>query len=1573
MKKRLAIVITGILLIAALVLGICLFPKDSKPTDNPTKVETGKDTELLLGFESLEEILGAKVYLSNLFGKTSINTDEKYITEGESSWFIQPNTESKFFRFQCADSTFGTDDFSNYDEILMDIYNASDEKAKIQWEFSMLNPDMEYEKTPTSTYVLEPNTWTTCKFDLSVVDYNLYFYPDTVGYMRVAFVDGNGDAENVPYMLYVDNLRGHLAEESLERGEVTYDVTEGITFEPAEERYAFTYSEAAGMQRTSYANAGIKPQDESHGEYCLELNAQGKIWPRYILDMGQTFETDMIVKYKLYVKVDENLVEDGKFLIEAVARRTGSTKTQRLPEVLGLPYNEWIEVETYLPAGESILSSYVNLEKVRGLGKSRFASDVPVLVYLDNFIVSAPGAGVYLQDKIVEHADGSVTLYESYNGDNAVSYTFKQAVKMGQNYLVTVEFEEPQQAWVGVFGIKDGKEKEIFADNTKGKVFSINWPAKEDWEALRVMVAFRDKTIDYTKKVVTLKGFAIKDADKKTVADDGTVTVANLDGNATVDHTYQTPVKAGGWYTVKVDIKEAQQVWVGVFGRKDGTEKEIFADNTNKGTYVIKWQAKEDWDSLRVMVAFRDKEVDWSKNVVTFSEFKVTEPDITKVEDDTVTIINKDENNYVEYTYDTGVKAGGWYTVKVDIKEAQQVWVGVFGRKDGTEKEIFADNTNKGTYVIKWQAKEDWDSLRVMVAFRDKEVDWSKNVVTFSEFKVTVPDITKVEGDTVTLINKDENNYVEYTYEARVNADGWYTVKVALSEAESRGTWIGVFGVNGNSETQIFADNTTGTAYTVKYQAKAGYEKLKVMVKNFNETNWGEKTVTLTNFKVTDPDTTTVTDGTITLANKDGNNQVQYVFDEDVKVGDKVKFDLTISPTGRKANFWVLGCDTAVDGWKNQWWGDGVNTYNNTRTFTIPAQNATDVFTLLVQFEDTNVDFSEHIVTISNFTIEEATDPYNFAKGVSFENTVDISAFVGTNFTVSTVSYESAGVAKPTAQSGNKVLKAIGNGDNWPRVNITLDKEYPVGSVFSVWVYAQSSEATDTNTYWTEFYTADTTDYTNAPGRKFNQWVKYEVTLSKAASVARVRLNLEYSKLSNKAVTVYMDDFKISPSGATAPSDTVLAALSGKSALFVGDSIMAGATDNDCYYDVKSWPGRIGYYCNMDVTNNGVSGACVSNILESTNNTKYIYNNLVKATDGDYDYVIMHGLYNDWGNGAPLGTAQGMANFNPNTADKSQFAQALEYLFYTAKQQHPNAQLGFIVNFKTKDGATTSLYTLKAIEICEDWGIPYIDLYHDSSFDIDLSDGLHPSTKGYDDTYLKIAEWMADMEGYQNPPRNSITENADGTVTYINKVGNFVERSFNVSALNLKAGDTVSVTFNLAQAGPSTVWSAMFINNAEKQADNITGTKRTITVTLTEDCTRLWVLVKNFNVTDWDNTITISDLTISRADLVTENPDGTVTVENRNGNWIEYRFDVSDKNLKAGDTVSVTFNLATPETVWSALFVNGNEKQADNVNGTRTITVTLTEDCTSLWILVKNFNVTEWNNAVTIQPLVITQ
>ncbi len=229
--------------------------------------------------------------------------------------------------------------------------------------------------------------------------------------------------------------------------------------------------------------------------------------------------------------------------------------------------------------------------------------------------------------------------------------------------------------------------------------------------------------------------------------------------------------------------------------------------------------------------------------------------------------------------------------------------------------------------------------------------------------------------------------------------------------------------------------------------------------------------------------------------------------------------------------------------------------------------------------------------------------------------------------------------------------------------------------------------------------------------------------------------------------------------GIATPSESAVDVLTGKTALFLGDSVVQGVLDKNCIYSEKGYAGRIGYYYNLGaVQNNAQSGACLGYnealIEERANERYYIYNQLAEEIEkgSEYDYIIMHGLYNDKPRNA-IGTPMGPDNFDVDQVDITTMAGALEMLFYTAQTEFATAKLGFIVMFDAKEGKDISDYAAMAMQICEEWGVPYLDLLTGSNKGvladgtvIDLPDNLHPSSAGYDSYYAKIGDWMATIE-----------------------------------------------------------------------------------------------------------------------------------------------------------------------------------------------------------------------------------
>lgn len=220
-----------------------------------------------------------------------------------------------------------------------------------------------------------------------------------------------------------------------------------------------------------------------------------------------------------------------------------------------------------------------------------------------------------------------------------------------------------------------------------------------------------------------------------------------------------------------------------------------------------------------------------------------------------------------------------------------------------------------------------------------------------------------------------------------------------------------------------------------------------------------------------------------------------------------------------------------------------------------------------------------------------------------------------------------------------------------------------------------------------------------------------------------------------------------------------------KSVLFSGDSISYGHLDDVGGY---SWGGRIGELHSMDWVNASVSAATVGT---GNGRNRMIYQ-LAKHIDKGFDYVIMQGGVNDcWA--TPIGA---MSNsFNLRSFDNDTFAGALEELFFYAYQHYGNAKFGYIINFRFSDDVGVDyLNKMESLvemakNICDKWGIPYLDLFHNEELSGKLKlntderatlipDNIHPNAAGYEIITPYINNWMSTVVATQVKGENPIVD-----------------------------------------------------------------------------------------------------------------------------------------------------------------------------------------------------------------------
>lgn len=244
--------------------------------------------------------------------------------------------------------------------------------------------------------------------------------------------------------------------------------------------------------------------------------------------------------------------------------------------------------------------------------------------------------------------------------------------------------------------------------------------------------------------------------------------------------------------------------------------------------------------------------------------------------------------------------------------------------------------------------------------------------------------------------------------------------------------------------------------------------------------------------------------------------------------------------------------------------------------------------------------------------------------------------------------------------------------------------------------------------------------------------------------------------------------------------------LRNKTAVFLGDSICAGTTTLSSAKEYGwGWGGLIGEANRMTWKNYGRNGGTITPIA-SVDEARWVPTqvDLAAADYPDADYVIFEGGCND---ADKLGVS-GLGTLSPDgyapTTD-SDFTGAFETLVLKILTAFPKAKVGYIVT--TKMGITADAQNRyrtfydRAVEICEKWGIPVIDLWrgsplnpilhYDSALTADQAneagkfyiDGQHLTLAGYQAITPSIEAWMRNLYAVGTPTRSAVGGNTGGT------------------------------------------------------------------------------------------------------------------------------------------------------------------------------------------------------------------
>ena len=215
--------------------------------------------------------------------------------------------------------------------------------------------------------------------------------------------------------------------------------------------------------------------------------------------------------------------------------------------------------------------------------------------------------------------------------------------------------------------------------------------------------------------------------------------------------------------------------------------------------------------------------------------------------------------------------------------------------------------------------------------------------------------------------------------------------------------------------------------------------------------------------------------------------------------------------------------------------------------------------------------------------------------------------------------------------------------------------------------------------------------------------------------------------------------------------------LKGKTAVFLGDSICAGTTTlADAAEYGYGWAGLIGEANKMTWGNYGRNGGTITPI-DSVEEARWVPTQVdtALAAHPTADYVIFEGGCNDADTLGVDGLGT-LATGGYVPADASDFTGAFETLILKILNAYPNARIGYIVAHKmgasgdySSENNRYRQFFDRAIEICEKWGIPYIDLWKGSP--------LNPMLSVYYDSSLTADEANAEGKCYTDGQHLTLT------------------------------------------------------------------------------------------------------------------------------------------------------------------------------------------------------------------------
>jgi uncharacterized protein YjdB len=304
-------------------------------------------------------------------------------------------------------------------------------------------------------------------------------------------------------------------------------------------------------------------------------------------------------------------------------------------------------------------------------------------------------------------------------------------------------------------------------------------------------------------------------------------------------------------------------------------------------------------------------------------------------------------------------------------------------------------------------------------------------------------------------------------------------------------------------------------------------------------------------------------------------------------------------------------------------------------------------------------------------------------------------------------------------------------------------------------------------------------------------------------------------------------------SGSGSVSEEVINPYKGKTIVAFGDSIMAGWGWKEGTGVVQPLKEK---YPDATWINEAESGA---NFAITSNPERTPIVTQIRSYTGAADAIIFDGGVNDINNSIPIGSIESGYDASYNTATFcGAFESALQYIMDT----YPLAvKLYIIPHSFAKDNSYINSIMSKAIEICEKWNMPYLDMRkyaqiamtsknkgkYTRNANSGVGDGVHPTEPWYRTFYSPVIDQQLQFLG-----AGRVAASVTPTVVPVTSV------SLDKSTLNIQKGESVTlvVTVRPSDATNQSVnWST---NNSNVTVSNgmVTGkTAGTSVVTVTTD------------------------------------------------------------------------------------------------------------------------------------------